>query len=169
MKKLLRVVLLLVCMSMIGGCGGKAKKILDNEEVLNKFPTMQKEVLKDANPDLVDMNYLVKHAKDYVVELPTDRNDYFVVVRGVVERVETSSYDEETIDSLDMDEYGKSLLRNTTYRDIYFEGCDTPLPDNYNKNDEVKEYEEGKEYYFYVIVTELLDEYNYKIFESFLF
>lgn len=151
-----------VCVLLCGCSSGSPQKI--DDKLLNHFSSKERTILEEVNPDLVSMQYLVKHASDYATDITSDQNDYFVVVKGTVSALETEEYDDELLDKMDPDM--ADLLRGKAKTDIYLDECDTPLCDTYSEYD----LEVGNEYYFYVYVSESLNNnYRYTLFKCFDF
>ena len=162
MKKLLLA--LLCCTLLSTSCSSStssAKKIDDT--LLNHFSSDNQALLKEANPDLVTMDYLVDHAVDYSTSLSSDRNDFFVVVHGTVTNIETEKYDDSILDNMDPEM--ADLLRGKTKVAIYLDNCSTSLDDSDNEYN----VELNKEYYFFVYVTDGSDGYRYTPFSCFNF
>lgn len=163
MKKKL-ILLLLTAILLLFGCGSStssAQKISDT--LLNHFPSDEQLLLKEANPDLVTMEYLVEHSSDYSTNLSSDRNDFFVVVHGTVTSIETEEYDEDILDKMDPDI--ASSLRGKTNVDIFLDDCLTALSDPINAYN----VEKDKEYYFFVYVKENSSNYSYTPFSCYTF
>lgn len=152
-----------VCVLLCGCSSGSPQKI--DDKLLNHFSSKDRTILEEVNPDLVSMQYLVKHASDYATDITSDRNDYFVVVKGTVTKLETEEYDDDDI--LDkMDPEMADLLRGKVKTDIYLDECDIPLSDT----DSEYNIEVGNEYYFYVMVSENFNgDYRYTLFNCFDF
>ena len=159
----LKIILMVITLILIGaGCGSSSVQKID-DKLLNHFSTDQQAILKEANPDLVTMEYLVAHASDYATTLTSDRNDFFVVVHGTVTNLKKEEYDDAILDGMDPEM--ANLLRGKTGVDIYLDNCSTALTDADNEyNVEI-----NKEYYFFVLVKDGASGYRYTPFACFNF
>ena len=150
------------CVLLCGCSSGSPEKI--DDDLLNHFSSKERSILKEANPDLVTMHYLVDHSSDYATDIDSERNDFFVVVKGTVTKLETEEYDDDILDKMDPEM--ADLLRGKTSTDIYLDKCDIPL----NDSDSEYSIKVGKEYYFYVTVSEKSNgDYRYTLFNCFDF
>lgn len=158
MKKI--VVMLLLCVSLCG-CGSSASKV--DDALMNHFSSDYRELLKEANPDVVSMEYLVKHASDYACDITSERNDFFVVLCGCVSNVEAVEYDEDILSG--MDEDVAALLRESNSLDVYLDDS----AESISVDAELYDIEVGREYYFFVHVRESVSGYSFSAFDVFDF
>ncbi len=162
MKK--QIILILLCSLLFVGCKSdveSASKVDDT--LMNHFTKSEQALIKEINPDVVTMQYLVDHSEDYAVSLDSDRNDFFVIVRGTVTKLENVTYDDEILNKMDPDI--ASLLRDKTSVDFYLDDCPISMSDT----DSNFGLELDNEYYFYTHVTEGATGYRYTPFKCFKF
>lgn len=159
------IITILSCV-LLAGCGTNNKSNKIDEELLNKFPSDTQEVLKDVNPDLIDINYLVDNSEKYKTELASDRNNFFVVVKGTVTDINKTDYSSEDLSIMENKDAAE-LLKNTISYDIYLDKVKVPLSENIQTGEVEPDIKQGKEYYFFIYVTKIVDDYNYSIIDYF--
>lgn len=156
---------LILCSLLLVGCSSNSETALKvDDTLLNRFSRSEQRLIKEVNPDVVTMQYLVDHAEDYATSLESDRNDFFVIVHGTVTKLETIEYNDDDI--LDqMDSNVADLLRGTTNTDFYLDNCSVAMMDS----DSEYNLKTGNEYYFYVYVSDGATGYRYIPFKCFDF
>lgn len=60
-------------------------------------------------------------------------------------------------------------LENLTSYDYYLDNCELPLSNNIQTGDLEPDIKKDKEYYFFVSVKEIIDEYSFNILDTFNF
>ena len=156
-----RLLIILSISAFLSGCGSSAAKVDDS--LMNHFSSDYRAMLAEVNPDVVSMEYLVEHASDYACDNDSDRNDFFVILRGCVSDLKIIEYDEEILSK--MDEDMADTLRNSTRAELYFDGCEECVDIDLNLHD----VEVGGTYYFFVSVRERSSGYSFSAFEVFDF
>jgi hypothetical protein len=159
------ILTILSCVLLVS-CGTTNKSNKIDEELLNKFPSDTQELLKDVNPDLIDIKYLIDNSEKYKTELDSDRNDFFVVVKGDVTEIDKTDYSGEDLSIMENKEAAE-LLKNTISYDIHLDNNSIPLSDNILLGEPEPKIETGKEYYFFIHVSKIVDDYNYSIIDCF--
>lgn len=139
-----------------------------DDELMNMFPTDTQYFLKDVNPDVVSMEYLIENYEKYKTEIGSDRNDFFVIVKGTITDIKITNYSKEDLTIMENKEMAK-LLENVISYDFYLDNCDLPLGENILSGDPEPTLEIDKEYYFFVTVSELADEPSFSVIEIFNF
>lgn len=155
-----KIIIPLLCILLVG-CSSSEKPQKIDATLMNHFPSTERTVLNEINPDVVTMQYLIDHSSDYATKLGSDRNDFFVIVHDIVEKIETEEYDDDILDRMDPEM--ADLLRGKTETNIFFPNCSIPL--SFSEED----FKVGNEYYFYVTVIDGSTGYRYIPFKYFDF
>ena len=158
-----KIIYLIIVMSLfLVSCNKSEKAVKIDDELLNKFPRDAQAILKNANPDLVTIDYLVENADNYAVEFDTDRNDFFVVLKGTVTEITTTDYSKEDLSILENDD-AIEIMKNTLYFDYRIDDSETTIGKSISIGEDEPKIKLEKEYYFFIIVTEIVDKYNFSI------
>ena len=165
MKKIV-ITLLLISSNLLVGCNKIADVAKLDDKQMNMFPSSVKVILEDANPDIVSMDYLEEHAKDYAIEFETDRNDYFVILKGTVTDVNIIDYSKEDLSILD-NEDKETLLKDIISYEYYIDESKSYINTSINIGEKEPDIDDGKEYYFFIIVNEIGNDYVYNIVDYF--
>lgn len=158
-----RLSIIIILSLLLTGCSSTNVRKID-DKLLNHFSSSDQALLQEVNPDVVTMEYLVKHSKDYACELDTDRNDFFVLMHGTITDISIRSYDEEEVRALLPADMADTLLASTV-ADVYIDGC----ADSIRVDIDEFPVETGAEYYFFVHVSESFEGYSYNAFQVFDF
>lgn len=166
-----RLIIVLMLIASLTGCGKgneteTATKI--DDKLMNHFSMSDQLFFKDTNPDVVSMSYLIKNARDYVTEIGTGRNDFFVLVKGTVTGIEVTDYSKEDLSFMENQDVA-AFLKDVISYDIYIDNAEEPLSDNIKTGDKEPSIEENKEYYFMVSVSELTGDYSFSVLEIYNF
>lgn len=164
MKKVI-INIILFCLLLIG-CRSKEKSYKIDENLLNKFPSSIQGVIKEVNPDIVTMKYLINNSDKYKTELGSDRNDFFVIVKGTVTDIKKTNYSNEDLSILKNEDMA-SLLKNTISYSYSIDKNNTPLEDSITIGEQEPNIDTDKEYYFFVTVNKYGNEYSYNIIDYF--
>lgn len=156
MKKFITI---FICTIILTGCSAKPERL--DDKALNCFSYDSKILVQSVNPDLVTMDYLIKHPDDYVTPIDTTDDDFFVVVKGKVTSIKVTDYSKEDLSIMDNKEAAELLSSQIGYE--YNIDDSTDFLSNY---DDIG-ITEDKEYYFMVCVREIGNSYSFLVLDAF--
>ncbi len=151
----MKKIIVALCVILLTACSKTDTVSKINDDLMKSFPVDVQLYLKDLDPDIVSMEYLLNNPEDYVSKLGENK---FVLVKGNVTDITVIDYSKEDLSIMENQEMA-DLLKDVVVYDYYIDDTKTPLSDNLGNTD----VRIDKEYYFLVSVRDQIGEYTYSV------
>lgn len=151
---------------LLTGCIGAAEaKPLKAVAIIDHFPEENHALIREVNPDIVDIHYLSDHVEQYATHLGTESEDFFVIVKGKVDEIKVEDFQKDATNMhSELPDDIKDYLAESVFRKIYLDNSTIPLMDTYEKGRENFQLEVEQEYYFFVTIYNAFSgDYDYQI------